>query len=134
MEAMEAGKVVIEDTTIRVADNGTYALYLDCGNAIVRNCTISGGKYGVSISDDTNVTFEGGNNITGTEAAIKAGTKKSITVNAGTYNTNGAYAVSGSRSMVTVNGGIFQGSEWSGNCTGRKEAGTECEQPLGSDG
>lgn len=111
MEAMEAGKVVIEDTTICVADSGTYALYLDCGNAIVRNCIISGGKYGVSISDDTNVTFEGGNNITGTEAAIKAGKKKSITVNAGTYNTNGAYAVSGSRSMVTVNGGTFQGSE-----------------------
>lgn len=57
------------------------------------------------------MTFEGGNNITGTEAAIKAGTKKNITVNAGTYNTNGAYAVSGSRSMVTVNGGTFQGSE-----------------------
>ena len=110
-EDMEAGKVVVEDTTIRVAD-GTYnALNLDCGNAIIRNCTISGGKYGVVASSDTDVIFEGSNNITGTEAAIQAGEKKTVTINGGEYNTDGAYAVSGSRSMITVNGGTFQGTE-----------------------
>lgn len=110
-ESTEAGKVVLEDTTIRVADGAYNALNLDCGNAIIRNCTISGSKYGVVASSDTDVIFEGNNNITGTEAAIKAGEKKTITINDGEYNTDGAYAVSGSRSMITVNGGTFQGTE-----------------------
>lgn len=103
----EAGTVVIENTKVTVAEGTDAAMQLYT-DAIVRNCTVSGGNKGISIYSGS---LEGNNQITGSECAVFVRQGSAISINGGTYYAGGEYAVKQSRAKIEINGGAFQGTK-----------------------